>query len=289
VRLESRLRAFDPILGLNGRNYRIVRLNPVRAIRLVDDKHATKQALQRAGAATVPTVALVTSRREVRHLDWDGLPDAWALKPNQSLGGNGILLAAGRDGDAWRTASGRLLARPAIRRHLDKILDGEFSPRERDHALFEPLLSAHPDMAAISAGGLPDVRVICFDGTPRLAMARLPTARSGGRANLHQHAVGAAVDLATGRITVARLGKRPITHHPDTGVPLVGSTVPQWNEVLAAARRCGPATGLRYLGADVVVDAVLGPVVLEVNARPGLEIQNVTGQPLADAFEEDRS
>jgi hypothetical protein len=32
-------------------------------------------------------------------------------------------------------------------------------------------------------------------------------------------------------------------------------------------------TGLGYIGADVVLDARRGPMVLELNARPGLAIQ----------------
>ena len=46
------------------------------------------------------------------------------------------------------------------------------------------------------------------------------------------------------------------------------------------ATRCGAATGLGYLGVDIVVDEAAGPLVLEVNSHPGLEIQNITGRPL---------
>lgn len=55
--------------------------------------------------------------------------------------------------------------------------------------------------------------------------------------------------------------------------------------MLHLARQCAGATGLHYLGADVVIDAERGPLVLEVNARPGLQIQNVTGQGLLDVVE----
>ena len=37
---------------------------------------------------------------------------------------------------------------------------------------------------------------------------------------------------------------------------------------------------LGYLGVDLVVDAKLGPQVLEINVRPGLEIQNVNAMGL---------
>ncbi len=115
--------------------------------------------------------------------------------------------------------------------------------------LFEPLIRADPALALLAHQGLPDIRVICVGDQPQLAMLSLPTRFSGGRANLHQKAIGAAVDLATGRITHALVGKEPIEAHPDTGQPLIGAAVPYWPEVLDAARRCAGATGLRYLGA----------------------------------------
>ena len=126
------------------------------------------------------------------------------------------------------------------------------------------------------------MRVLCLGDQPVLAMVRLTTRSSGGRAKLHQGAIGAAVDLATGRLTRAWTGRSTVTHHPDSGELVVGAD-PHWDAVLDAAAKCGPATGLRYVGADVVVDAEAGPLVLEVNARPGLQIQNVTGVGLLDA------
>ncbi|MFB0627332.1 sugar-transfer associated ATP-grasp domain-containing protein [Streptomyces sp. AB3(2024)] len=268
---------------MNLRNARIAEQNPSAAIRLVNDKYATKQALASVGAPTSPTLAVLRSRREVTALDWSGLPDSWALKPNQSLGGNGILLAFGRRRNNWQSSSGKRISRESVADHLRRILDGDFSPRANDWAMFEPLIRAHPNLERLSHQGLPDIRVICRGDRPQLAMLRLPTRFSGGRANLHQKAIGAAVDLVTGRITHALVGKEPTEVHPDTGEPLIGATVPHWPEVLEAARRCAGATGLRYLGADIVVDACHGPLILEVNARPGLQIQNVTGRGLMAA------
>jgi alpha-L-glutamate ligase-like protein len=274
-------RGWDDVLGMNARNERIDRENPRPAVRLVNDKHATKAALTAVGAPTAPTLHVVRSRRELATFRWEELPDAWALKPNQSLGGNGIVIAAGREGaTSWQSASGRTLDTRELGGHLQFLLDGEYSPRSSDWALFEPLLRSHDDLARISHRGLADVRVICVGDEPRLAMARLPTSGSGGRANLHQGAIGAAVDLATGRITAARLGDVETPVHPYSGAPIVGAVVPHWGDVLDAASRCADATGLSYLGADIVVDADHGALVLEVNARPGLQIQNVAGTGL---------
>ncbi len=213
-------------------------------------------------------------------MDWTSLPDAWALKPNQSLAGAGILLATGRRDGHWHSGSGRPIPVADVRDHLRWILDGEFSPRPHDAALFEPLLRAHPDLDRLCYQGLPDVRVICVEDEPKLAMMRIPTAASNGRANLHQKAVGASIDLDTGRIVDAAMGRTPVEAHPDTGVTLIGALVPYWDEIVEAAARCHAATGLGYLGADVVVDVDRGPLILEVNARPGLQIQNITRRGL---------
>lgn len=165
------------------------------------------------------------------------------------------------------------------------MLDGEaLDNLEDDWAFFEPLISPHPMLAS-----LPDVRLVCRREKVLLAMLRLPTRASGRRANLHQGAIGAALDLSTGRITRAMSGHEVIGEHPDTGERLVGVGVPAWEEVLEISRRCGPATGLGYLGVDVVLDRERGPLVLEVNARPGLEIQNITGVGLAGLLREDQA
>lgn len=247
------------------------------------DKHATKAALAAAGIPTSPTLAVLADRSALAQFDLDALPDAWALKPNSSRCGLGIVIAAGRRGAAWLDATGRILTPDAVRRHVRSVLDGEFSPDgERDAALFEPLLRPNAELAAIAPLGLPDVRILCDGARPVMAMLRLPTRRSGARANLHRGAVGAAVDLETGRITGARIARREIEHHPDTGVRLLGVRVPRWQDVLAAAAACHGCTGLGYLGADVVVAETHGVLVLEVNASPGLEIQNVNGCGLGD-------
>lgn len=277
-----RWRRWDSVLGLNGRNDFITAVNPPAAIRLVNDKQATKAALRAAGVPTAPTLALLQDGRHLARLRRNGLPATWACKPNHGLGGNGILLAAAREGVNWRSPSGRRLRLRDISHHVRLILDGEFSARPSDAALFEPLLRPDPALAGLSVGGLPDIRVICAGPQPRLAMLRLPTVGSGGRANLHQGAVGGAVDLGSGTVTAASSFGQPVVTHPDTGAPLVGARVPGWSEILDLASRCAGATGLHYLGADIVLDAARGPLALEVNARPGLQIQNVTGRGLRD-------
>lgn len=272
------------ILGMNRRNWHIDRENALDAIRLANDKVATKAALQAAGVPVVPTITLVRDRQDLAAIDWQALPDAWVAKPNRGRRGVGVLLVAGRDGSGWRTASGRHLDQEEVTDQIREILEGEQSAdlSGQDAALLEPLIVPHPALAGSVLFGLPDIRVICYHDEPLMAMLRLPTRASNGRANLHQGGIGAGVDLVSGKVIRAVIQGQPITHHPDTNELLIGVEVPEWDRIINAASRCSAATGLVYVGADVVVDRDRGTLMMEVNARPGLEIQNVTGSGLAD-------
>lgn len=275
------------VLGMNQRNFIIAKNNPRKSIRLVNDKYRTKVVLAEAAVPVPGTIALIESLDDLEKFSWADLPDTWALKPNRGMRGEGILLAARRDGEDWRTASGRLLARDEIRFHIERILDAEYSLEglDRDAAMIEPLIVPHPLLQEVVPEGLPDTRIICLGEEPLMAMMRVPTRASDGKANLHQGAIGAAIELATGTIFRAVLGDEPITHHPDTGYKLIGLQVPQWDEVLAAGSRCSEPLRLGYVGTDIVVDAQRGPLVLECNAFPGLAIQNVNARGLRGEIE----
>ena len=82
-----------------------------------------------------------------------------------------------------------------------------------------------------------------------------------------------AVGIGTGATTHAIQQRRPIEVHPDTGQSLLHRVLPGWSPMLEFAVRAADETGLGYVGADMVVDAIHGPVLLEMNARPGLMIQ----------------
>lgn len=237
---------WESVLGMNARTLYVERDNPPQAIRLVNNKRDTKAALVAAGVPVVPTLAAVEDRVGLRGFDWRALPDAWALKPNYGRQGAGILLAGGRDGgEGWRTLSGRRLSARDVEDHVSYILEGEYSGEsvERDSALFEPLILPEPGLGQLAPEGLPDIRVVCFRSEPVLAMLRLPTRASEGRANLHQGAIGAGIELESGRIFRAVLGREEIDEHPDTGRTITGLRVPYWDAILSAARACGGPRG----------------------------------------------
>ena len=121
--------------------------------------------------------------------------------------------------------------------------------------------------------GVPDTRVIIFKGFPVMSMMRLSTASSDGKANLHQGAVGVGICLRTGRAVRGVQYNQPLRHHPDTNKDLFDLQVPHWLKLLNLAASCYEMSGLGYIGTDMVLDKKRGPMLLELNARPGLSIQ----------------
>jgi alpha-L-glutamate ligase-like protein len=275
VNLLRALRS-EGVLGLNRRNQQYtLRWNPRRNYPLVDDKLETKRLCEAAG---IPVPGLIAVAR--RHVEVRGMVAQLAdlahfvLKPAHGAMGNGILVVRGKQDGRYLRAGGRWITDEDLRYHAASIISGLYALGGQDDVAFvEELLDVHPELAEICADGVPDVRVIVHRGIPVMSMTRLPTHRSRGRANLHQGAIGAGVDLETGRIVHAVLDNAPVIRHPDTDRMVCGAGVPSFGRVLEIAVSATDQTGLGYVGADVVVDAHRGPVILELNARPGLAIQ----------------
>jgi len=271
------------LLGLNRRNHDLLaRYNPRFLFQIVDHKLKTKTALSALRLPVVETLQVYRLQRDITQFvshaqTWQ----EFVIKPAQGAGGEGVVIVTGRQGNAFVTASGNHLQARDLESHLSDILGGVFSLNQRyDEALVERRLRAHPTIASLSFQGLPDIRVIVFRGIPLMAMLRLATVASKGRANLHLGGIGVGIDLTTGVTTAAVVGKQWLTVHPDTDMPLGGVRIPQWKDVLNTAARCADAVALGYLGVDLALDAGIGPCVLELNARPGLSIQIANRQGL---------
>ncbi len=273
------------VLGLNERNADfIMRFNPRRFYPRVDDKALTKELATAAGMAVPELYGMITNQGEVRSFtDIVGERDSFVVKPAQGSGGDGILVVTGRSRrkrDSFRLASGVLISTSEIFHHISNIVSGQYSlSGNPDKALIEYCVQFDPIFAEVSYQGVPDIRVIVYRGYPTMAMVRLPTRASDGKANLHQGAVGAGIDMRSGETLTGVLQNDVVDEHPDTGALVAGLRIPHWDFILESAARCYEVTDLGYLGVDMVIDRDLGPLILEMNARPGLNIQiaNCTG------------
>jgi alpha-L-glutamate ligase-like protein len=281
-----RLRARG-VLGINARNAgAILGHNPRALFPLVDDKLNFLELCGRVGVPTPAVCAVFTRQGELRHLATalETTPDC-VIKPARGSSGRGVVLLTGPAEGGYRRTNGSTTSADDLRRHVSDILSGLYSLGGRpDRAIVQERLTTHPAFERISYRGTPDVRVIVYRGEPAMAMLRLPTLESSGRANLHQGGVGVGVDVETGRTTRAVYRGDFVTRHPDTGEPLAVRLVPDWSELLTAARTVARATGLGYVGVDLV-PGLDGPVVLEANARPGLAIQSANGMGLLGVME----
>lgn len=252
-----------------------LRYNERRRYPLVDDKLKTKTIAQENGLAVPDLYGVITAHYQLRGLErlLTEHPDV-AIKPARGSGGEGIVILAGRTKERYRKMNGELIDVSDLAFHITNIISGMFSlGGQNDVALIEQRVRPDPVFEAISYQGVPDIRTIVFLGVPVMAMVRLPTMMSGGKANLHQGAIGAGIDMASGKTLDAVWRNIIVEEHPDTGHPVSGAQIPHWEKLMRLAAGCYELTGLGYIGVDQVLDENRGPLILELNARPGLNIQ----------------
>lgn len=269
------------ILGMNRRNIAYIgRYNPRKLYPLVDNKLKTKIIAHDANVTTPALLGVISMQAEVQNVE-SFIKDTagFVIKPAKGSGGKGILVITKIKNGRYFKANGHEESLSEIKRHVTDILAGLFSlGGSIDVAVIEALIQFDNAFDGFSFEGVPDVRVIVFKGFPVMAMMRLSTAASDGKANLHQGAVGVGIDIATGKALHAVQFDHPVHDHPDTEKDLKTLAVPNWNRLLYLAARCYEMSGMGYLGTDMVLDRDLGPMLLELNARPGLAIQTANGQ-----------
>jgi alpha-L-glutamate ligase-like protein len=271
------------ILGMNCRNVSYIRrYNKRSRYPLVDDKLKTKLKAEKFGLPTPRLRGVLRYQYEIAAIErqLEDL-DGFAIKPAKGAGGKGILVIHGREGDQFISSSGKPISLPEIKRHLSNLQAGLYSlAGSPDVAIIEDLIRPVEMLERLSYAGVPDIRIIIFKGYPVMAMLRLSTRASDGKANLHKGAVGVGLDIGSGRSLHAVQYARRITRHPDTDIALDTITIPDWQNLLHMAARGFEVTRLGYIGADLVVDRDAGPMLLELNARPGLSIQVANGAGL---------
>src|SRR3989338_4486573 len=188
------------VLGLNARNLLYIKpFNPKKAVAFADDKMKTKAFLSARGIPTARLFARIETRRQLNSFDFRSLPDECVLKPNEGFGGEGIIILKCRRNGVFLEQGKTPITDERLREHIEDILDGKFSiSGQADFAFFEQILVADDCFVPFRPAGLPDLRIVVFNLVPVMAMLRIPTAESAGKANVHLGGIGIGIDIANG-------------------------------------------------------------------------------------------
>lgn len=291
---------YKTILGINRRNQEYVRpYNPLSSKKISDNKILTKRLLAKADIKTPKTIKIIRTKKQLAYFDWDSLPKSFVVKPNRGTGGNGIIVFYGKKKGktAWIRSNHRVMTKEQLRIHFEKILDGSFSMgNSKDIVIIEERILNHTTLKKYSFRGVPDVRLIIFYKVPVMAMIRFPTKNSDGKANLHAGGICAGINIATGVTTNAiQLKKKSIlentystieyTEDFHENLPIKNIQIPYWNQILETGVKCQEISNLGFLGVDIAIDENNGPLVFELNARPGLGIQMANNAGLRPRLE----
>jgi alpha-L-glutamate ligase-like protein len=265
------------VLGLNERYLEYIRpFNLRSAIEIADDKVLTKQILKKNNIPTPEKLGLIRNSWELANFDFDSLPKSFVIKPVHGVRGGGVEIFYNKDKNGnWIKSDGSRHSLDSIKLYIRDILDGKFSLfNQPDVVLIEERIRQHKNLKPYSIRGAADVRVIVFNKIPVMSYVRFPTQESEGKANLDRGAIAAGIDMAVGKTTNAIIGKsRFIEKHPVNKLYLSGIKIPYWNKILKYAIEASIVTKLGFVAVDFLIDEDKGPLIIELNARPGLSIQ----------------
>lgn len=276
------------VLGMNARNLNYIRTKNVwESVSLADSKLKTKNFLSVRWIPFADTYATIASQQELNDFSFDSIPsDAFVIKPNHGSKGQGILIVKKLKNNNFYI-SGREWTEDEVRLYMTDILSGSFSLYgNHDKIVIEELLRPGYDFAKFCRYGLADIRMIVYNYVPITTMVRMPTELSEGKANLAQGGIGLGLNIATGQVMNFFQNKKSFTKEfPDGYQFLKWLHIPFWDDILLYSSQIQFYTGLWYLALDWVITES-GPKLLEINARAGLEIQNVNLVPLKSRLDQ---
>ena len=247
---------------------------------------------------------MIHDRKQLAHFDFSQIPNqSFVIKPNHGSKGKGILvLKRGEMIDKpdaqnllqkisrlpfFKTteknpekqlsffAQGKMLTEYQLRRRCLDILDGKYSMTLTDKLIIEEKLIPGKGFESFCEYGLADIRIITFNLVPVAAMIRIPTKKSEGKANIAAGGIGAGIDLGSGELSTIFLKRKLYTNKfPNEYAHLQGKKIPFWDDLLFLSSKVQYFVNLGYLALDRVITTD-GPKLLEINARAGLEVQNI--------------
>jgi alpha-L-glutamate ligase-like protein len=278
------LKNSSKILGQNSRNLIFIQGEKTKfGKKIADNKILTKEILIQENIPNPLLLGKIENEKELEAFDWNQLPKSFVMKPVHGSQGAGIEIFYNKDENGnWITTQGERTSLEEIQIKAQEILDGKYSlSGDQDQVFFEERVKTHKALSNFTHKGAPDIRVVIFNQVPVMSYIRFPTKESKGKANMIQGAVGTGIDIASGITTTSTYGKGnggkgvPIEFVPGTKLRFQGVKIPYWNKILTYACQTLKACQLNFGAVDFLLDNEQGPVVVEINARPGLSIQIV--------------
>jgi len=272
------------ILGQNARNLNFIsKYNDDLAKSLADSKIKTKEFLSKKWVKIQESLAVIKNHKELEDFDLNSLPLPFVVKPNSGYWWKWIIVFEKKDKENnFITTDLEKYSLKNLQNHISDILDGFYSlSGSRDRAIFERKIILDHSIELLWKFWLPDIRVIVFNSVPVIAMMRVPTANSKWKANLHMWACWLWVDIWSGKITYITQFRKMIKSIPGIW-DVRWVEIPHWEEILKLAVKVQQVTNIWYIWCDIVLDNNFGPLLLEMNVRPGLEVQVANKIPLLE-------
>jgi len=270
------------ILWQNERNLEFIKWKNTSFARyLADSKLRTKEFLQSKNIPVPENFYVIKKHSQLLDLDLSILKPPFVVKPNFGYWWNWILVIDNVDSVGnYITNTWEIISKRKMMQHFRDILDWFFSLSwNRDQVVIERKVELDESIALIWKYWLPDIRVIVYNMIPIIAMLRVPTEESGWKANLHVWACWVWVEVWTWKLTHITSKNKIIKTIPWIG-DIRWLELPHWDKVLELTSSLQQITWIWYLACDIVLDKEKGPLLLEVNIRPWLSVQNANLMPL---------
>jgi len=255
----------------------------LKEMSLLTNKYIHKHFLKGLGLPTPELLASVGRHYEVRTRDhlqafWDTWDFDIVVKPVSGARGSEVVVLSWEDG-RFIDGNGEEWSAGRLWEHISSNRDGG--------SLIERRIFNAGQTARIHPSSLSTFRVAMIrtdDGKWHVAKHFMRFGCGQSRVdNIHAGGIIVFLDgkgVATEAFTDDNT--RPVTHHPDTGVPLTGFKADGFDEVIALAMRASRSLAIAgTMGWDIAYTAE-GPMILECNAVWGARYQSISGPVISE-------